>query len=662
MNPRHQDEADAPATQPLPTAEGPIRVLLVEDDPTFQLLVRVDFEDDPTIAVDLQMVTRLRAAEPLLAAGPFDIVLTDLNLPDSSGLDTFLTLAQWGAESPIIVFSNQSDEALAARILRRGAQDYVQKSRLVPGALSRIVRRAIERHQYALALDLRAQQLAESEASVRAIHEVSVDAVVVTDHEGMVQFANPAAGTMFGRDPAQLIGSHFGFPVSADATTEVDIVRRDGSVGVAEMRVVELPWNGRQAHLASLRDITDRKLAADRLQASEERFRFLVDQVVDYAFVMLDGEGRIESWNAGAQRTSGFAAEQVLGQPWDVFFSAADQAAGRPAELLQRARTDGRARGESWFCRQADTRIWVELSLTAIRGESALIGFALVVHDLTERQAAEAQRSLMESRLRNAHKLEAIGQLAAGIAHEINTPAHFIGHNLQFIEDAFDTLRLALERRAAGQPRAGDAALISRLMAEIPHALEDGTLGVQRIASIVGAMKLLAHPGLENDRLPVPSDLNQMVESAIILSQHEWKLVAEMVRDLAPDLPLVPLHTGEISQVLLNLLINAAQAIAEAGSSRPGRIQVTTRRSGEAVELLIADTGNGIPEAVRHRVFEPFFTTKEVGQGTGQGLAHAHAIVVGRHGGEISFECPSGQGTCFRLLLPLAVNPSPRLP
>lgn len=501
-----------------PLAAGrPLRLLLLEDDPTFQLLVRIELEDQTSPAMDLVVAERLEEGIALIDASPCDAILTDLNLPDSHGFETFERLMAAAPDVPLVVMTNLLDEAVAAQILRRGAQDYLQKARLPTGALGRIIRRAIERHSYA-------RQLAESEARVRAIYEASIDAIVVTDGDGIVRFANPAAGGMFGRKPAALIGGAFGFPVAAGEVTEIDIVRPDGSVGIAEMHVVELPWDGAPAYLASLRDITNRK-------------------------------------------------------------------------------------------------------------------------------RAEVERREMETRLRQAHKLEAIGQLAAGIAHEINTPAHFVGHNLQFVRESFQSLTSLVNRRGGAGELPADAAEVGRLLREIPPALEDAAEGIERVGRIVQAMKEFSHPG--GDAQAEPADLNHLVGSAIVVAQHEWKLVADVVTDFDPDLPPVPVYAGEFNQVLLNLLVNAAHAIADGPLAR-GTITVSTRRRGATVELRVADTGRGIPADIRHRIFEPFFTTKRVGEGTGQGLAHAHAIIVGRHGGEISFNSEIGRGTCFIIRLPLA--------
>jgi signal transduction histidine kinase len=197
------------------------------------------------------------------------------------------------------------------------------------------------------------------------------------------------------------------------------------------------------------------------------------------------------------------------------------------------------------------------------------------------------------------------------------------------------------------------------LLREIPHAIDQSLDGLQRVTKIVRAMKEFSHPGSEEKR---GIDLNKAIETTITVARSEWKYVAEVVTRFDPDLPLVPCLAGEMNQVILNLTINAAHAIAGVvgdGSKDKGRITITTRHDGEWAEIAIADTGSGIPPEIRSRIFEPFFTTKPMGKGTGQGLALAHSVIVNRHQGQIWFETEVGRGTTFFLRLPLEERASP---
>jgi len=276
------------------------------------------------------------------------------------------------------------------------------------------------------------------------------------------------------------------------------------------------------------------------------------------------------------------------------------------------------------------------------------------------------QRGRWEAEVRQNQTLEAIGQLAAGVAHEINTPIQFVGDNVQFLSDAFQGLRGLLGTYAGwlasgtldpAARRAADAAAdLAYLDDEVPKALAQTIDGVERVATIVRALKDFAHPDAAER---TPTDLNRAIESTLTVAHNQVKYVADVTTDLG-EIPPVVCHVGEIRQVILNLVINAADAIQDsrANASRPGRILVRTRHEADWVIVTVEDDGGGIPPEVQSRVFEPFFTTKEVGRGTGQGLALAHSVIAA-HQGSIGFECREGEGTTFAIRLPVKVPEVP---
>lgn len=275
--------------------------------------------------------------------------------------------------------------------------------------------------------------------------------------------------------------------------------------------------------------------------------------------------------------------------------------------------------------------------------------------------------------LSESRKIAAIGALAAGVAHEINTPTHYIGENLRFLLESFENVEEMLskyEQLKSAIP--GDdrqlASLISDLnetreqieidylSEEIPTAIKQSLEGNQRVADIVQAMKLFTHPGLEE---MVPSSINQGIMSTITISRNEWKYIADLATELDPNLPYVTCRPGEINQVILNIIVNAAHAIrGKTQYEKKGKITVRTLHDEHAVEIRISDNGPGIPPAIRAKVFDPFFTTKEVGEGTGQGLAIAYSVIVEKHRGALTFETSPEQGTTFIIRLPL-VPPAP---
>ncbi len=284
-----------------------------------------------------------------------------------------------------------------------------------------------------------------------------------------------------------------------------------------------------------------------------------------------------------------------------------------------------------------------------------------------ERAAAAARRSELE--LLGSRRLETVGQLASGVAHELDTPTQFASDNVRFLRDAFGELQkwLELAGRIADPsvPEADRQQLVEDLVdgiqvgeldfiaVEVPEALDEALGGLERVASIVTAMHSFARP----DGAEVASvDLNAALRDTVTVSRSEWKLAAEVVLELEEALPRIEGYAGELNQVFLNLLVNAAHAIQEAvdtTTGEKGTITVRTRSEGDAVVVEVADDGVGIRAEIRERVFEPFFTTKEAGKGSGQGLAISRAIVVERHGGTIAVEARPGRGSTFVVRLPL---------
>jgi signal transduction histidine kinase len=254
------------------------------------------------------------------------------------------------------------------------------------------------------------------------------------------------------------------------------------------------------------------------------------------------------------------------------------------------------------------------------------------------------RRAQMEVELRQAQKLEAVGQLASGIAHEINTPIQYVGDSLYFLREAFrDVMRLAERAADTGNDE------LDTLKVEVPEAFERTADGIRQVASIVKAMKTFAHTSLEKE----PLDVNAAIHNTLTVSRNEYKYVADVEVTLA-DIPDVSCNAGGIRQVLLNLIVNAAHAIADvvAGSDARGKICVHTEQRGQHVRISVSDTGGGIPEAIRDRIFEPFFTTKEPGRGSGQGLAICQSLIK-QHAGKLWFETELGAGTTFFVELPI---------
>ncbi len=282
-----------------------------------------------------------------------------------------------------------------------------------------------------------------------------------------------------------------------------------------------------------------------------------------------------------------------------------------------------------------------------------------------------SHRGMMELKLRHAEKLQSVGRLAAGVAHEINTPIQFVGDSVQFISDEIPRLVALIEQQKAvvdaaiaGLPvlelartaaAACDAADLTFIVRELSVAASQALDGLERVGGIVQTMKVFSHQQSRASSI----DLNQAVANTLTLARNEYKYVADVETSYG-ELPPILCHGGEINQVLLNLVLNAAQAVAEvsAVTKTRGRIAVSTWRDRDMVAIDIRDTGNGVPESIRGRIFEPFFTTKDVGKGTGQGLAIAHSVIA-RHRGTLTFETATGLGTTFQIRIPIQATSQP---
>jgi PAS domain S-box-containing protein len=400
--------------------------------------------------------------------------------------------------------------------------------------------------------------------------------------------------------------------------------------------------------------LLERSRAQVELREAETKFRILFASSPLPTWLYDAESGRIEEVNDRAVALYGYSREAFLGMNISSLeppggASNADEFGGtisRESRVMKHRTRDGRT-------------LDVEAGAQAFefRGRRVVL---LVAQDVTERERLELE-------LRHAQKLESVGQLAAGIAHEINTPIQYVGDNTRFLEGAFADLERTIGeyerlRQAAIEGSVTSALLtdleqtiggadLGYLAKEIPKSIAQSLDGVQRVATIVRAMKEFAHPGQKEK---AAADLNNALANCLIVARNELKYVADVETEFG-ELPPVICNIADLSQVFLNLLINAAQAIREVNgaSGKMGRILIRTTPRDDSAVISISDTGCGIPESIQSRVYDPFFTTKPVGAGTGQGLAIARAIVVEKHGGTIRFEPNGSQGTVFIITLPL---------
>jgi len=503
--------------------------------------------------------------------------------------------------------------------------------------------------------------LREGEERFRTMVESLSEAIVRTDADGIVVYASPRIEEITGYTPAEMVGRRAGTILLSDVELraaddrlearrrgesggwEVPITRKDGGTGWVEVIGTALrDADGRVlGGLDAVTDVTERHQAAGELRAAQERFRLVVETVRDYAIVALDAEGYVVSWNAGAERISGYAAEQILGRHVSVFYPPDLIAAGEVRQTLEETLREGSCEMEGWRLRRDGSRYWAHTVLTLLRDDGGRpAGFATITRDLTDRREAEEALRRSEEQLRHSQKMEAVGRLAGGIAHDFNNLLMAIGGHAQ----------LLLRRADDGDPRRASLEEI-RKAADRAAALTRQLLAFSRRQLLAPRVLELGQTVLEMQRM-----LERLMGPEV-----------ELALRIDPDTPRVLADASQVEQVVMNLVVNAHDAMPGGGT-----IHLSTGvavlggdavrrnpflRPGRYAELAVSDAGTGMDEATLERIFEPFFTTKEEGKGTGLGLSTVYGIVK-QSGGYVLAESAPGAGSTFRVYLPPVEEPA----
>jgi len=414
------------------------------------------------------------------------------------------------------------------------------------------------------------------------------------------------------------------------------------------------PFNIEQL-IITLNKIFTYEYMLELVRAARNEWERTVNALPDM-ITIVDLEHRVIRANTAMQKRLGKPLEEIIGQDC--------QKVGSCFPHLQPVLLEDRLpRTVEIYDRDYDTFFSLNISpYYAVDGK--LIGSMHVFHDISEQKKSMKEKEILYVQLLQAHKFESVGQLASGIAHEINTPTQFVSSNVSFLNDAFSDIQkmvMTLVKANAEKALTGDVlqqALETAdwlyLEKEIPRAIQQSRDGLSRVANLVLAMKEFSHPGCKEAGLV---DINHLIKTTATVARNEWKYSSELQLNLASDLPEIHCLSGGIGQVLLNLLVNAAHTITEKLGRTPeggkGLITITTEVDGPFVLIHIADTGCGIPDLASAKIFDPFFTTKAVGNGTGQGLAIAYDVVTSKHGGTLSFTSEAGEGTTFTIRLPI---------
>lgn len=389
-------------------------------------------------------------------------------------------------------------------------------------------------------------------------------------------------------------------------------------------------------------------LANDQLSRSNSNLQKLY-QALPSAMLVVNSDGEIVQCNRSATEMLGLSEEALL-------CSTASDICEKVDKIVKLQMNIKGAYQEEQEWKNSNGSYFPVLVSASVLDDTDVFdcSYVFIASDLRERKQ-------MELELRHSQKLESIGQLAAGVAHEINTPMQYIGDNVYFIQDSIQDLLGYVKKFGSDSEDNFESAeerkrIISEYEEEIdlpyltdrlPTAAERTLHGVERVSKIVSAMKAFSHPSHEKAQ----ADLNAAIDTTLTVAKSEYKYVAEIKKDYE-DLPMITCNVGDINQVILNLVVNASHAIADKKDKGLGLIEIKTYKKGDNVVISIKDSGNGIPDNVKDRIFEPFFTTKEVGKGTGQGLALAYVVIVEKHKGQIYFESTVGEGTVFYIELP----------
>ncbi|MCC6072629.1 PAS domain S-box protein [Massilia sp. GCM10020059] len=478
-------------------------------------------------------------------------------------------------------------------------------------------------------------------------------AIYLLDAEGRVSSWNAGAERFKGYQADEIVGQHFsrfhtpedqarGVPARALQTARTEgkfecegwRVRKDGTRFWASV-VIDPVFDGTEliGFAKITRDITEQKAARDALHASEQHFRLLVQGVVDYAIYMLSPTGEVSNWNAGAERIKGYCAAEVIGSHFSRFYTEPDRAAGMPALALATAERSGKYESEGWRVRKDGSRFWAHVVVDPIRDDSGtLLGFAKITRDVTEQR--EAAQSLEQTRaaLFQSQKMEAIGQLTGGIAHDFNNLLSVVASGLEIIKAQ------------------GGGGVDRRVIDSMNRAIERGASLTQQLLAFARQQPLA--PEIHN--------INKLIEGFESVLRRAVDSSVDFQCRLAAGLPNACIDEARFETAILNLVVNARDAMPDGG-----RLLLETRAvtldshnslaPGDYVEVIVIDSGMGMPPDVAARVFEPFFTTKPVGKGTGLGLAQVHGFLV-QSGGDITVESTPGKGTTFRILLPASAG------
>jgi PAS domain S-box-containing protein len=526
------------------------------------------------------------------------------------------------------------------------------------------------------------ERVEKSEMLFRKIWEHSFDGIYLLNGKGRIIMVNNSFCKLVGKPREELQGKNFEILFAKDFVASHDFDElKPFMVSVKSTKKRITLWNGVQIWLEASRaaikienqsplilgifkDITEYIKIKEAIESEKEELNVTLRSIHD-GVISTDSSDKIILVNASVEKMLGWGNSELIGMSiinlFELLKADYNAYAGKNnfSTIFRMYHSNESIVSDTMeiITKEGQKKVILCGSADVSDANGKPRGFVYVLRDITEQVKIEMQLHLSQ-------KLESIGQLAAGIAHEINTPMQYISDNAVFIKDAFSSIKQYLDyieetlsastmaepevRKIIDKKESMD---IEYLRDEIFEEISQSQSGIERVSRIVLAMKNFAHPDLKEKAY---SNLNKAIEVTALISKSEWKYVADLELELDSTLALVYCNIDELNQVILNMIINAAHAIKETtNGNNKGKITISTRSQENFADIIIADTGIGISPENLERIFDPFFTTKDVGKGTGQGLAIAHNIVVNRHKGAIYVDSVLGEGTTFTIQIPI---------
>ena len=650
-------------------------VLFVDNDEQFLEALKDSMEEEEFLK---EFVNSGKKALEILEKKKFNVIIVDMKMPEMCGMTLLKEVKKKYPGVVRMVLSGSTNPTEIMDSINSGEIfRYIIKPWISGDEFISYIKEGLDFYN----LRMIERRLVESEERYRILFESSPDGIAIVDIKTKkLVYVNPALCHIVGYREDELKEKKLLDLIPDDmkeyAASELTLHNKgekaiaeniptlcsDWSEKFVDINSESIIIGGKEYFINFFRDTTERKRVEQELRKSEEKYRTLTDNINVGVFRNSVGPvGKFIEVNPTIVKMFGFKDKETFlsKSVLSLYQNPKDR-----EKFNKKISKSGFVKNEEIKLKRKDgTPFLGSISAVVVKdenGESKC--YDGVIEDITERK-------YMEMQFRHTQKLEAIGQMAAGIAHEINSPIQYISYNISLFNESFNQVIEFFKKQKVLLETYNNDSLpreylkelenalgkvdIDCMLAEVPAALKYSKDGIDRVTKIVGAMKEFCHPG-ELKKIPV--DINKTLESTITVSRNEWKYVAEMETDFDDNIPQVLCIPDELNQVILNMILNSAQAIAEVvgdNSEKKGKITISTRHDEEWVEIRIKDTGIGIPKENQPKIFNLFYTTKEVGVGTGQGLAICYNVVVKKHDGTITFETELGKGTSFIIRLPI---------